>query len=184
VSRTAHIHRVTGETDVSLSLALAHSPELLILDEPTSGLDPLVRREFLESMVDVASAGRTVLLSSHQVNEVERVADVVVILIEGKVHCMERLDDLKRDTHELVFTLPEVRTPLPEIPATVLAHVPFGHEHVVIVRDLDEGPGGDGRRGGDVRGPQAGPGRHPALPAAGTPHRRPAAGNPTNARLS
>ena len=52
---------------VSLSLALASDPPLLILDEPTSGLDVLVRREFLESMVDLAGTGRTVLLSSHQI---------------------------------------------------------------------------------------------------------------------
>jgi ABC-2 type transport system ATP-binding protein len=123
---------------VSLSLALAHSPRLLVLDEPTSGLDPLVRREFLESMVDVASAGRTVLLSSHQVHEVERVADLVVILIEGKLVCLENLDELKRSTVELVVTLPEIGTPLPSVPGTVLAHVPFGHEHVLIVRDLEE----------------------------------------------
>jgi ABC-2 type transport system ATP-binding protein len=49
---------------VALSLALAHDPELLILDEPTSGLDPIVRREFLESMINVAATGRTVFLSA------------------------------------------------------------------------------------------------------------------------
>jgi ABC-type multidrug transport system ATPase subunit len=50
---------------VALSLAMAHRPELLVLDEPTSGLDTMVRREFLESMADIAAEGRTVLLSSH-----------------------------------------------------------------------------------------------------------------------
>ena len=70
---------------VSLSLAMGHKPELLILDEPTSGLDPLVRREFLESMVDIAGQGRTVLLASHQIAEVERVADVVAIVRDGKL---------------------------------------------------------------------------------------------------
>jgi ABC-2 type transport system ATP-binding protein len=123
---------------VSLSLALAHRPDLLILDEPTSGLDPLVRREFLESMVDVASEGRSVLLSSHQVAEVERVADMVVILLGGKLVCIEGLDDLKRSTREVAMTLPEVSTPPPTIPGNVLAHADMGHEHVWIVRDLDE----------------------------------------------
>src|SRR5260370_19884421 len=56
---------------VSLSLALSSDPLLLVLDEPTSGLDALVRREVLESMVDLASTGRTVLLSSHQISEVD-----------------------------------------------------------------------------------------------------------------
>ena len=64
---------------VALSLALANEPDVLMLDEPTSGLDTMVRREFLESMVDLAAQGQTVLLSSHQIGEVERVADIVAI---------------------------------------------------------------------------------------------------------
>ena len=80
---------------VSLSLALASDPSLLILDEPTSGLDVLVRRDFLESMVDLAGAGRTVLLSSHQIGEVERVASHVALLHKGQLVLAEPLDDLK-----------------------------------------------------------------------------------------
>ena len=83
---------------VSLSLALASDPSLLILDEPTSGLDVLVRREFLESMVDLAGAGRTVLLSSHQIGEVERVASHVALLHKGKLILAEPLDELKART--------------------------------------------------------------------------------------
>lgn len=142
---------------VALSLAQAHSPEVLILDEPTSGLDPLVRREFLESMVDTAAAGRTVLLSSHQVNEVERVADYVAILLQGKIVCYERLEDLKRETSEVVVTLPTAETPAPQVPGNVLAHVPFGHEHLYIVRKLDESRLDDLRRHGPVQV------RHPSL---------------------
>jgi ABC-2 type transport system ATP-binding protein len=91
---------------VSLALALASDPPLLILDEPTSGLDVLVRREFLESMVDLAGAGRTVLLSSHQIGEVERVASHVALLHKGKLILAEPLDELKARTFLLsvVFT--------------------------------------------------------------------------------
>lgn len=123
---------------VALSLSLAHQPELLILDEPTSGLDPLVRREFLESMIDVAAQGRSVLLCSHQVAEVERVADMVAILLNGRLLCVERLDDLKRDTREVTVTLADEASPPPLIPGRVLARYRFGHEHVFMVRDLDE----------------------------------------------
>ena len=80
---------------VSLALSLAHTPELLILDEPTSGLDTMVRRSFLESMVDVAANGQTVFLSSHQIPEVERVADIVAIVNEGKLLVCESLEQLK-----------------------------------------------------------------------------------------
>jgi ABC-2 type transport system ATP-binding protein len=89
---------------VSLSLALASDPELLVLDEPTSGLDVLVRRDFLESIVDLAGAGRTVLLSSHQIGEVERVASHIAILHRGKLLLAESLDDLKARTFLLSVT--------------------------------------------------------------------------------
>lgn len=90
---------------VSLSLALSHDPELLILDEPTSGLDPLVRRSFLESMVDRAASGKTVFLSSHQIGEVERVADTVAIMKKSKVLLVEKLDELKASSHFITVTL-------------------------------------------------------------------------------
>ena len=89
---------------VALSLALASAPELLILDEPTSGLDLLVRREFLESMVDLAGEGRTVLLSSHQVAEVERVASHIALLHQGKLLLAEPLDDLRARTFLVTLT--------------------------------------------------------------------------------
>ena len=89
---------------VSLSLVLASDSSLLILDEPTSGLDVLVRREFLESMVDLAGAGRTVLLSSHQISEVERVASHVALLHKGKLMLAEPLEELKSQTFLLSVT--------------------------------------------------------------------------------
>ncbi len=100
---------------VVLSLALAHQPELLILDEPTSGLDALVRREFLESMVDRAAQGQTVFLSSHQIVEVERVADVVAILRRGKLLLVEPLDQLKAQVRRLTVTLKDGATVPPDL---------------------------------------------------------------------
>lgn len=90
---------------VSLALALSHDPDLLILDEPTSGLDPLVRRDFLESMVDRAATGRTVFLSSHQMNEVERVADTVALMKKSEILLIESLANLKATTLSVVLTL-------------------------------------------------------------------------------
>ena len=89
---------------VSLAVALASEPALLILDEPTSGLDVLVRREFLESMVDIAAAGRTVFLSSHQIGEVERVASHVALMHKGKLLLAEPLDQLRARTFQLTIT--------------------------------------------------------------------------------
>jgi ABC-2 type transport system ATP-binding protein len=123
---------------VSLALALAHEPELLILDEPTSGLDTLVRREFLEGMVDIAAAGRSVLLSSHQIGEVERVADIVAILREGRLLLVEKLETLKDEIRELSVTLADNVVRVPELAADVL-HARRHHQQVqMLVRGLDE----------------------------------------------
>ncbi|TWU37335.1 ABC transporter ATP-binding protein [Novipirellula artificiosorum] len=121
---------------VALSLALAHDPELLILDEPTSGLDPLVRREFLESMVDRASAGRTVFLSSHQISEVERVADTVAIMHDGKFHLCGELADLKDSISEVTINLDDPLVSLPALPspAIVLSEETEGRQRRMIAR--------------------------------------------------
>ncbi len=105
---------------VALALALGNDPELLILDEPTSGLDPLVRREFLESMVERAASGKTVFLSSHQLTEVERVADYVAMLRQGKLVLCERLEDLKNTICEVTITLAPDAVQPPELPGEIL----------------------------------------------------------------
>ncbi len=123
---------------VALSLAMAHQPELLILDEPTSGLDALVRREFLESMVDRAAAGQTVFLSSHQIAEVERVADIVAILRRGELLFVERLDALKAQVREVTFTMTNGEVALPELPGEILSKRQKARQWQVMVRGLAE----------------------------------------------
>ncbi|MBM4070992.1 MAG: ABC transporter ATP-binding protein [Planctomycetes bacterium] len=81
---------------VGLALALAIDPEVLILDEPTSGLDLLVRQEFLGSMVGMAAEGRTILISSHQIGEVERVASHVAFIASGKLLLTATMDELRQ----------------------------------------------------------------------------------------
>jgi len=81
---------------VGLALALAVEPEVLILDEPTSGLDLLVRRELLSSMVSLAAAGRTIVISSHQIAEVERIASHVAFMSRGRLLLTGPLDEVRR----------------------------------------------------------------------------------------
>ncbi len=123
---------------VALALAVAHDPELLILDEPTSGLDPLVRREFLESMVDRAATGRTVLLSSHQISEVERVADTVAILRQGKVRLVDSLSELKDSVSVMTVTVADPLTALPTLaaPTELLSEQNEGRQRRWMVRGL------------------------------------------------
>jgi len=136
---------------VSLALAIAHDPELLILDEPTSGLDALVRREFLESMVDRAAAGRTVFLSSHQIGEVERVADVVAILRDGELVLVERLDELKAQIREVTLTLTDDAPRLPNVPGKVLTQCAKARQWRLLVRGLEEDQLGGLRQDPSVR---------------------------------
>jgi len=123
---------------VSLSLALANDPELLVLDEPTSGLDTLVRREFLESMVDRAATGRTVFLSSHQITEVERVADIVAIMHGGRLIVVERLEKLKAEVQELTITLADASAEPPLVSGELLRQRRRSRQWQILVRRADE----------------------------------------------
>jgi ABC-2 type transport system ATP-binding protein len=124
---------------VALSLSLSHDPELLVLDEPTSGLDPMVRREFLESMIDRAATGRSVFLSSHQISEVERVADTIGILHEGKLKICCPLTELKDSAIELTVSVDDPLVTLPALPepAEILGEETDGHHRRIVARHYD-----------------------------------------------
>ena len=81
---------------IGIVLAFMHRPELLILDEPTSGLDPLMRREFECLLRETAAEGRTVFLSSHDLDEVQRTADRVAIISAGTLVAEDTVDGLRR----------------------------------------------------------------------------------------
>jgi ABC-2 type transport system ATP-binding protein len=87
---------------VALIAALSSNAELLLLDEPTSGLDPLMESVFQEYVLDVAREGRTVLLSSHILAEVEKLCDRVTIIREGTAVQHGTLDELRSLTRTSV----------------------------------------------------------------------------------
>ncbi|WP_285707617.1 ABC transporter ATP-binding protein [Microtetraspora sp. NBRC 16547] len=80
---------------IGLIQAFMHDPELLILDEPTSGLDPLVQQEFLAMVREVKRDGRSVLMSSHVLAEVEHVSDRVGIVRSGRLVAVEDVGALR-----------------------------------------------------------------------------------------
>ena len=84
-------------TKLALLLALARRPALLILDEPSEGLDPVSIEELLHSLVAAASDGTTVFFSSHQIAEVERIAERVCIIDHGALAMDFSLDQLRQD---------------------------------------------------------------------------------------
>lgn len=87
---------------VVLLLAFLADAELLVLDEPTSGLDPLVQREFLHLVREERDRGRTIFLSSHVLSEVQRAADRVAVLREGKIVALGTVEELRRQARQRV----------------------------------------------------------------------------------
>jgi ABC-2 type transport system ATP-binding protein len=82
---------------VSLATALLGSPELLVLDEPTVGLDPVLRRDLWAMFHDLAAAGRTLLVSSHVMDEADR-CDTLLLIREGELVAADTPEALKART--------------------------------------------------------------------------------------
>jgi ABC-2 type transport system ATP-binding protein len=93
---------------VGLLIALAYRPELLVLDEPSSGLDPIVRRDILGAVIrTTAGEGRTVLFSSHLLEEVEQVADHVTMISDGRIVLSAPLGKIK-ESHRVDGRVPSL----------------------------------------------------------------------------
>src|ERR1700722_6823263 len=91
---------------IGLAQALINDPDLVILDEPTAGLDPLGWREVKDLIVAVARRGKTVILSSHLLSDVEDVCDRVVIYYGGKIQAAGTLKELLAEPDPLRITTP------------------------------------------------------------------------------
>jgi ABC-2 type transport system ATP-binding protein len=103
---------------VGLVLALQHKPDLLILDEPTAGLDPLIQQEFFAIVRDAKAEGRTVFLSSHVIDEVDRTCDRVAIIREGRLVQVDRIENIR----QLAFHHVELMFEAP-VPATIFTSI-------------------------------------------------------------
>jgi len=90
---------------VGIAQALVNDPDLVVLDEPTDGVDPVGRREIRECLIELRNRGKTIMLNSHLLSEVESVCDRVSILVQGNVAMQGTLDDLTRDSrrYEIVI---------------------------------------------------------------------------------
>src|SRR5437868_4491573 len=94
---------------IGLAQALINDPDLVILDEPTAGLDPIGCREVKDLILELARRGKTVILSSHLLSDVEDVCDRVVIYYGGRIQAMGELKDLLANRDAVRITTP----PLP-----------------------------------------------------------------------
>ena len=122
-TKRARTYSKGNRQKVALVAALSSSAELLVLDEPTSGLDPLMEAEFQRCIREVRDEGRTVLLSSHILAEVEALCDVVSIIRVGRTVQSGTLVELRRLTRTSV--------------TAELEHVPAGLGAVEGVHGLE-----------------------------------------------
>jgi beta-exotoxin I transport system ATP-binding protein len=107
---------------IGLIQAAFHDPELLILDEPTTGLDPLIQEEFLAFVAEERGRGRTVLLSSHELDEVERACDRVAIIRAGRLVTVEDVRSLTGRAYRhvaLEFAKPVDRAEFARLPGVI-----------------------------------------------------------------
>jgi ABC-type multidrug transport system ATPase subunit len=94
---------------LGVAAALLKDPELLILDEPSNGLDPQGIAEMRELVRGIGKGERTVLLSSHQLNEVEQICDRVGVIVKGKLVAEGTLEELRGQTGLTIVASPEQR---------------------------------------------------------------------------
>lgn len=94
-----------------LAQAIVHNPELVILDEPNSGLDPIGMNDMANMVLRLKGEGKTVLICSHMLREVERLCDSVAILHKGSVAACGNLRELLSDTESVSF---KAKNPPPE----------------------------------------------------------------------
>ena len=117
--RTAEVLEIVGMADradatvrgfskgmrqrIKLAQALIHDPELLLLDEPLSGIDPIGRRESLELFTELARRGKCLLVSSHELEELEKLTDHVAIMSHGRIAAVGTLTQIRDvlDDHPL-----------------------------------------------------------------------------------
>lgn len=133
---------------VSLALAIAPDPDLLILDDPTLGLDTVVRRDFLESLIQIIHRqGRTILFSSHVLGDVERVADRVGILVDGVLRVDCPTEHFKQNVRKVILEFASAPTETPHCEGLVnawqvgnmleLVFVDFNDEHRKMIEQLN-----------------------------------------------
>jgi len=112
--------RIVGEFSkgmarrIGLAQALINDPDFIILDEPTSGLDPIGCRQVKDLILTLAKRGKTILMTSHLLADVEDVCDRVAILYNGQIQAQGTIDELLEETTRYRMTLP---------PETTRAHV-------------------------------------------------------------
>jgi ABC-2 type transport system ATP-binding protein len=102
VKKKIHTFSKGWQRQAAFILALSAKPDIMILDEPMDGLDPVVRKKVKNLLIqDVAEREMTILISSHNLREIEDICDHIGIIHKGKLLLEKELDELKSDVHKV-----------------------------------------------------------------------------------
>ena len=113
-----------------LALALINDPKILFLDEPTTGLDPHARRTFWDLITKIKQQGKTIILTTHYMDEAEYLCDDIVIMDQGKIIAQDTPSKLLNQH----FSGAIIRLPIDNLNGKSIEDFgrPFGHHHVDI----------------------------------------------------
>jgi ABC-2 type transport system ATP-binding protein len=154
--------RRTDMLRIGVAQALINDPELVVLDEPTSGLDPIGTREMKDLILDLKRRGKTVIMSSHLLADVEDVCDRIAVLHQGELKELGRVEDLLRVTDVTQIRARDLSpAAAAEVRAVLERHGASGIEignptttledlFLEVVRDTEARPGRRARRDGGV----------------------------------
>lgn len=123
--RNAFYSKLSGgqKQRVALALAMVNDPQLVFLDEPTTGLDPQVRLEIHKLIEELKDAKRTILLTTHYIEEAERLCDRVAIIDEGRIIALGTPREIQQRTLDRSVIDIECEQPLPELDPAFLTGV-------------------------------------------------------------
>ncbi|WP_028776938.1 ABC transporter ATP-binding protein [Shimazuella kribbensis] len=121
---------------VGIILAFMHNPEILILDEPTSGLDPLMQKTFVELLEEEKIQGKTILMSSHMFQEIDRTCDQVGLIKEGRMITVNDVAEVRKQQQKVfVVTFGSVQEVEKLKTADLLVRHQEGSRVEVVIRD-------------------------------------------------
>jgi ABC-2 type transport system ATP-binding protein len=125
--RQSLVRRLSGGQvrRLDMALALAGDPDLLFLDEPTSGFDPEARRGAWEMIAGLRDLGKTVLLTTHYMEEAERLSDRLAVIVEGRIVAEGTVESLRQGQAGTVISFRNPAAELPE-PLRTSAHLENG----------------------------------------------------------
>jgi ABC-type multidrug transport system ATPase subunit len=122
---------------LAIASALLNNPEVLVLDEPTNGLDPQGIAEIRNLIVDVAKAGKTILIASHQLDEIEKICTDVLILQNGVAIRQSGIENILDDTRQIIISCEDISALRPHISEIQSAKInEIKRDHIIL--DVNE----------------------------------------------